>query len=311
MSTRGRATTLLALVALAAALAGGCGSSGASGASGNGKCPNGGTVRWGVEPYDDAAQLEPMYKPLAEQISKKLGCNVQLTIANDYTAEVEAMRNKKLEFGEFGPLGYLLAHKEANAQAIAAFGDSTRKPATYYASIVTWNGSGIHTLADCKGKTFGFSDPASTSGHLEPAYGLKSHGIDPDKDVHAIYSGSHTASYEALRNHKTDCNELNSQTIATATSAGEYKASDYTVLWKSDQIPLDPIAIRGDLDNAFRTKLVNALTSVDFSQLSPDIQKKLKDAISGSTVVPQTDSAFDGIRQLVSVLHLDLSKTQG
>lgn len=311
MSTTGRAMALVAAVALATALLGACGSSDKSGATGSGGCPNGGTVRWGVEPYDDAAMLRPLYKPLAEQVSKKLGCDVQLTIANNYTAEVEAMRNDKLEFGEFGPLGYLLAHKEADAEAVAAFADESGKPSSYYASIVTPKGSGLKTLADCKGKTFGYSDPASTSGHLEPAYALKSNGLDPDKDVHGIYPGSHTASFEALRNHKVDCGELNSQTIATAKSAGDYDASDYTVLWKSDQIPLDPIAIRGDLDPKFRKKLVDALTSVDFSKLSPDVRDKLKDAISGSSIVPQTDPAYDGIRKLVSVLHLDLTKAEG
>lgn len=296
---------LMAATALA-----GCSSGDAAGSDANG-CPNGGTVRWGVEPYDDVAMLKPLYKPLGDLLSKKLGCQVQVTITNNYTSEVEAMRNKKLEFGEFGPLGYLLAKKVAGGEVVAAFSDGGGKPATYTASVVTWKGSGIKTLKDCKGKKFGYSDPASTSGHLEPAYALHTAGIDPDKGVKPVYSGSHTASYEALRNHKTDCNELNSQTIATAKDAGEYKASDYKVLWKSGQIPLDPLVVRGDLDPKFKKKLTSALESLDFTQLPPKVQKGLKKAISGSKIVPQNDAAFNTLRTLVKVLHLDLTKTQG
>ena len=47
------------------------------------------------------------------------------------------MRNGKLEIGEFGPLGYVLAHQVAKAEAVAAFGTEDGKPDTYWASIVT------------------------------------------------------------------------------------------------------------------------------------------------------------------------------
>ena len=129
------------------------------------------------------------------------------------------MRNGKLEVGEFGPLGYVLAHQVAKAEAVATFADADGKPDSYCASIVTWPGSGIKTVADIKGHSFAFSDPASTSGHLFPAYGLRKAGIDPDKDIKAIYAGSHTASFEALRNHKVEAGELNSEQIESRQAA--------------------------------------------------------------------------------------------
>jgi phosphonate transport system substrate-binding protein len=135
-------------------------------------CPDG-TVRFGVEPYDTAARLVPIYQKVGELIGKQLGCPVQVFVATNYNAEIEAMRNGKLEIGEFGPLGYVLAHQVAKAEAVAAFGTADGKPDTYWASIVTYPGSGIKTVAEIKGHSFAFSDPASTSGHLFPAYGLR------------------------------------------------------------------------------------------------------------------------------------------
>jgi phosphonate transport system substrate-binding protein len=70
-----------------------------------GDCPNGGTVRFGVEPYDTAARLVPIYQKLGKLIGEKLGCQVEVFVATSYNAEIEAMRNDKLEIGEFGPLG--------------------------------------------------------------------------------------------------------------------------------------------------------------------------------------------------------------
>src|SRR5579875_4078672 len=106
-------------------------------------CPNGGTVRFGVEPYEAAARLVPIYNHIGALIGQKLGCKVDILITTNYTAEIEAMRGGKLEVGEFGPLGYVLAHEVAHADAVATFGDKQGKPETYTAGIVTWPGSGI------------------------------------------------------------------------------------------------------------------------------------------------------------------------
>ena len=206
-------------------------------------CPNGGTVRFGVEPYDTAARLVPIYQKVGELIGEKLGCKVEVFVATSYNAEIEAMRNGKLEIGEFGPLGYVLAHQVAKAEAVAAFGTADGKPDTYWASIVTYPASGINTVAEIKGHSFAFSDPASTSGHLFPAYGLRKAGLDPDKDVRAIYAGSHTSSFEALYNHKVDAGELNSEQLEFAKQRGHYNDGDLVFLWKSD--PIRRIRITG------------------------------------------------------------------
>ena len=131
-------------------------------------CPNNGIVRFGVEPYDTSARLVPLYEHIGKLIETKLGCQVKIFVATNYNAEIEAMRNGKLEIGEFGPLGYVLAHEVAKADAVAAFGANDGKPATYWASLVTYPASNIKTAQDIRGHSFAFSDPASTSGHLVP-----------------------------------------------------------------------------------------------------------------------------------------------
>ena len=270
-------------------------------------CPNGGTVRFGVEPYDTAARLVPIYKKVGKLIGDKLGCKVELFVATSYNAEIEAMRNGKLELAEFGPLGYVLAHQVAKAEAVAAFGAVDGKPVTYWASLVTYPTSGIKTVADIRGHSFAFSDAASTSGHLFPAYGLRKAGLDPDKDVKAIYAGSHTASFEAIYNHKVDAGELNSEQLESATQRGHYKDGDLVFLWKSDPIPTDPFAVRGNMPDAFKKKLADAVQHLDLMSLDPADRKILVGA--GITqLVPQTDHSYDLIRDLVKTLNIDLDK---
>ncbi len=269
-------------------------------------CPNGGVVRMGVEPYDATAKLVPIYGHVADLISKQLDCKVEIFIATSYNAEIEAMRNDKLELGQFGPLGYVLAHEVAQAEAVASFANEAGQPDSYTAGIVTWPGSGITKLSDVAGQSFAYADPASTSGHLFPAYWLAKNGIDPDKGVKGYYAGSHAASYEAVLNHKVMAGELNSSQIASATVSGNYKASDFVELWRSGPIPIDPISVRGTLPAGFKARLTVVLQNLDLSAL-PENDKKII-GFKGARLVPQTDGAYDGIRDLVHVLHIDLKK---
>ncbi|HTQ72403.1 MAG TPA: phosphate/phosphite/phosphonate ABC transporter substrate-binding protein [Acidocella sp.] len=272
-------------------------------------CPAGGVIRFGVEPYEATALLMPIYKKIGDDLSAKVGCPVQIDITTSYNAEIEAMRAGKLEIGEFGPLGYVLAHQVGHAQAVAAFADANGKPATYTASVVTWPGSGINTLAEVKGHSFGYSDPASTSGHLFPAYALKMAGIDPNKGVTALYAGSHTASYETILNHKVEAGELNSDTITAAKLKNQYDAKNFVTLWQSQPIPLDPLAVYGNMKPSLKAKLTAALQNLELTDLTPAEQSVV--GTSSGKLVPTTDSAYDQIRSLVHVLNIDLTKMNG
>jgi phosphonate transport system substrate-binding protein len=274
----------------------------------NADCPNGGTVRFGVEPFDTSAKLVPIYEDFGKLLGEKLGCDVKVYVATNYNAEIEAMRNGKLEIGQFGPLGYVLAHQVAKAEAVATFADKDGQPDHYWASLVTTPNTGIKTVAEIKGHTFAFSDPASTSGHLFPAYGLRKAGIDPDKDIKAIYAGSHTASFEALYNHKVDAGELNSSQLESAKQRGHYKDGDMVFLWKSEAIPVDPIVVRGNLPAGFKKRMTEILQTMDLSALPAADRKTMGLGNDGAHLVPQTDKAYDGIRDLVKTLNIDLEK---
>jgi phosphonate transport system substrate-binding protein len=269
-------------------------------------CPNDGVVRYGVEPFDTAPRLIPIYEKIAAMISEKLGCEVKVYISTNYNAEIEAMRNGKLEIAEFGPLGYVLAHEVAKAEAVATFADAKGNPDSYWASIVTYPQSGIKTVADIRGRSFAFSDPASTSGHLFPAYGLRKGGLDPDKDVKGIYAGSHTASFEALYNRKVEAGELNSEQLESAIQRDHYKDGDFIFLWKSGPIPIDPTAVRGDLPAGFKARLITVLQNIDLSSI-PEADRKVM-GVHGTRFVPQNDAAFNEIRDLVKTLNIDLAK---
>lgn len=294
---------LLVLSAAATVATAGCASDNAAGGTGTGtSCPSGG-VKFGAIPFESEALLQAAYKPITAALSKSLNCPVKLQLFSNYTAGIEAMRAGKLDLSNFGPLSYVLAAKLAHAEAVVTFGTQQGKIDSYYASIVTPSSSDIKTLADVRGKTFAYSDPASTSGYLFPAYGLTTAGINYKSGVKATFAGSHTSSYEALHNKKVDAGELNSTQIAAAKAQGIYHDGDFRTLWKSAPIPQDPIALRAGMPAAFKKKIISALLSIDFTKFPAKAKLGLDDQ-SAARFVRVEDSTYDGIRKLVQTLHL-------
>ena len=223
-------------------------------------CPDGGAVRFGVEPFDTAPRLAPVYERVGTLLGEKIGCKVQVFIATSYNAEIEAMRSGKLDIGEFGPLGYVLAHQVAKAEAVAAYSNKEGKPDTYWASIVTYPSSGITTVV-VSAATLSHSPIRRQLPATCFRLWLRKAGLDPDTGIKAIYAGSHTAAFEALYNKKVDAGELNSAQLESARQRGHSRDGDLVFLWKSDPIPTDPIAVRGDLPDGFKRRLVEVLQS--------------------------------------------------
>jgi len=254
------AATVAALgLSLAACGSNGSSTDGAAAASTSSVCPSG-TLNFGVEPYENARQLIPAYQALAQGLGQKLGCKVNLEISDTYTAEILAMQNGKLDLGEFGPLGFVFANQQTGATALASFADSTGKVSSYTAGIWVPKSSPIKTVADLKGHTLALGETGSTSGDAEPREALVKAGVS--KQVDAQYAGGHPQALEALVNGKVDAAEINSQTVASATAAHQFDASQYREIWTSQPILNDPVAAGPNMTPAVAHQVQQALLSL-------------------------------------------------
>jgi len=268
-------------------------------------CPHS-PVRFAVEPYDTGPNLEKAYASVATDIGQKLGCPVQLIISNSYVAEIEAMRGGQLEMGEFGPLGYVLAHQIADAQPVAAFGDKNGKPDIYYAGIWVPKSSPITSLTQLNGKTLALSSTTSTSGGLYPISALINAGFKCTatncSGVKIKFTGSHTDDMLALTHGTVDAAEVNSQQEAVGIAAKEFKPADYREIWKSTAIINDPITVYGKLSPAFQAKVKAALLSLTAAQTST-VDTELGTSSNGP-MVPANDALYNQVRAVANAVHL-------
>lgn len=258
------ARTLAAYGAIAAVALAASGCS-ASAATDSPTCPNG-SIAFGIEPFEDPAKLEPAYQVLAEALEKKLDCPVEVSVLEDYSAEVLAMQNKKLDLGQFGPLGFVFAHERAGAEPLASFGLADGTLSSYTAGIWVPADSPITSIDDLAGADLALGSVGSTSGDVLPRSALAEAGIS-EGDLNLNYAGGHPEAMLALTNGTVDAAQINSQTLATAQAEGTFDESQFRQIWTSDPIPNDPITVRGDAPEEFKTAVRDALLGLETSDV--------------------------------------------
>lgn len=267
-SRTGQATSVLAAALLLGTLSAcstgtadaGTGTDGTDGAA-SATCPNG-AIRFGIEPYEDPAKLEPAYQHLADALSEKLDCPVELTIVEDYSAEVLAMENGKLELAQFGPLGFVFASERADAEPLASFGLADGTLSSYTAGIWVPVDSPVQSIDDLPGHTLALGSTGSTSGDALPRFAILDAGLT-ESDVEITYAGGHPEALLALTNGQVDAAQINSQTLATAEREGTFDASKFRQVWESDPIPNDPITVAGSQSQEFKDAVRDALLTLD------------------------------------------------
>lgn len=261
-------------------------------------------LRMSLIPADDAEEMLRNYQPMADYLEEKLGIPVEIKVTSDYTASIEAMRAKHIDMAWFGPFSYVLAAKEANAEAIVNGVRRDTGKSTYKTVFITRPDTGIKNLQDLKGRSFAFVDPASTSGNLIPRKVLTENNIDPEKDFSLMYyAGTHNAVELAVANRKVDAGADSDTSYYRMVKAGEIDPDTNIIIHESEPIPGSPIAVRGDLPENLKKKIQKALIDMD---------EQTMHKVGGWGDIARyqevKDSDYDIIRETAKILDLDLSK---
>ncbi|PKY70115.1 phosphate/phosphite/phosphonate ABC transporter substrate-binding protein [Brevibacterium ravenspurgense] len=292
-----RALAASAAIVMTAVTAVGCSSDASAGSP---TCPNG-KIAFGIEPFEDPTKLKPAYQVLADALEEKLDCPVELNVLEDYSAEVLAMQNGKLDLGQFGPLGYVFASERAGAEPLASFGLADGKLSAYTAGIWVPKDSPIQSVKDLKGKDLALGSVGSTSGDVLPRYALKQEGIE-DADLKINYAGGHPEAMLALTNGTVDAAQINSQTLATAKSEGTFDESKFRQIWKSEEIPNDPITVRGDAPDEFKKAVEDALLNLE----TKDVEKvgAFLDVTPPGPLIKVTKETYKPLFDLAETMNL-------
>jgi phosphonate transport system substrate-binding protein len=253
--------------------------------------------------------LTPSQKPTdllatGEEFGKVLGglvgLPVRVTVASDYAAVIEALRNRTADLAFVHPGGYVLASREAKAMIVAK--NLWHGKSSFTSRIYVRRNSGVAALEDLRGKTIAFIDPASSSGYIYPMVLLIERGLVKNRDPktffrEVVFAGSHDAGMRALLNGHVDA-------LASFDMAREQYLTDpaererIVYVAETPSIPEAGIAARGGLDPAVFAKVRAALLQIR----APAHAALLKRLYEIDGFAPAEDREYDPVRAAIELL---------
>jgi phosphonate transport system substrate-binding protein len=290
---------------------------------------------------DDAEAALADRQPLVDYLSNWLGIPMKYTTGTSYNAVIESMASGHTDCGTVGSFSYILAVQEAGAEAIAISVSSSADnpvydpsiPASYYSVISVKKSSGLRTLADLKGHSFSFVDPASTSGHLIPASDLLAAGVDPEKDLDAVYAGSHPTSALSVWSDKVDAAASTEATLFNLAQEGQIDLcffadglinkprtqAEIDALWDScpdgsivpihysAPIPNAPFSVSKNLPESLKQAIYDALMNIkNEPELIAATGGWYEDPTGDHFDPVALDHTYDNLREVATALDLDL-----
>ncbi|WP_269264756.1 phosphate/phosphite/phosphonate ABC transporter substrate-binding protein [Oxalobacter aliiformigenes] len=260
--------------------------------------PDPSTLKVALLPDENAATIIKKNRPLQEYLEKKLDRKVQLIVTTDYSSMIEAMRHGRLDLAYFGPLSYVLAKQKSEIEPFAAIRQKGKT--TYQAVVIANTSAGIDRIEDIAGKDVAFGDKASTSSHLIPKSMLAEKKLYAGQNYREHFVGAHDAVAMSVQNGHAQAGGLSKPIFETLVSRGMIKPEKVKVIAESEPFPQYPWTMRSDLDPQLKQKIKSAFMEIN----DPAILKPFKAEGFGAV----TDKDYDVVRNLGSLLKLDLSK---
>lgn len=224
------------------------------------------SLRFGVGPLQPTpSETKKAYEPFFAYLAKKLDRDFDLVATTDWAGISVALANEQVDLAWMGPWGYILANNDSGVTAIAT-AKYDDKP-IYHAIVVCHPGNGIKKWPeDAKGKRVSFADVGSTSGWLIPSAWFKTRGINP-KEYFAYSDGAtHAANEIAVASGQVDCATDFDRNRTAMIESGKIERNATEVVWQSDPLPNDAIAVRKGFDPALAKRIQTLLVEISEAQ---------------------------------------------
>lgn len=220
-----------------------------------------GQLRFGVGPLQPTpSETRKAYEPFFAYLAKQLGRDFDLVATTDWAGISVALANKQVDLAWMGPWGYVLAHDDSGVRAIAT-AKYDGKP-IYHAIVVCKPGLVKSWPDGAKGKRVSFADVGSTSGWLIPTAWFKKKGIDPKQYFNYSDGATHAANEISVASGQADCATDFDRNRNTMMEAGKLDKAATEIVWTSDPLPNDAIAVPKDFDPALADRIQKILTAI-------------------------------------------------
>jgi len=206
------------------------------------------------------------FTPVFAHLAKALGADFDLQTTTDWAGMAVAMGGGQVDVAWMGPWGYIIANNATNCQAVATV-KYDDKP-IYYAIVIARPDLQVAKFPDdTKGKSISFADVGSTSGWLIPTYYAKEvWKIDPRAFWSYNEGATHAANEVAVSSGQVDLATDFDRNRNAMIAAGRVAADANKIVWTSDPLPNDAIALPADAPKEMMAQVRDVLTAITLDQ---------------------------------------------
>ncbi|MBI4916403.1 MAG: phosphate/phosphite/phosphonate ABC transporter substrate-binding protein [Acidobacteria bacterium] len=245
-------------------------------------------LRLGVVSFYNPRLMYLKYQPLVDYLTQRTGRRWELTISGSYDATVADLCSGRLAVAYLGPFTYVRAQRACGATPVVQL--QTHGQPTYRAQILVRADSPISSIAELRGRSFGFGAPLSTSSHVVPRGMLEAAGLRAGTDVRCRYYGHHERAARAVLLGEVDACGV--RDIVGTKFAGR----GLRLLAVSDPIPNFPLVVGPTASVGLRRDLVRVL--VEEPAVDPAARRTVAgwdEELAGGFALP-TENVFDQVR---------------
>ena len=220
-------------------------------------------------PTNNDGSMQAKAEPFAKYLSEKLGREVNVTLATDYSTIVQAMASGQVDIGIMPPAAYTQARDMGAAEALltsvlGAFDDETGEPlegettGSFRAEILVKADSDLKDVKDLVGKNIATLNPSSASGYIYPIAELKNQGIDLVSEANLTVVNDIPSMITAILNGQQDAgfSFQGTRYVFSKAFPDNKLPEDLKVLYLSEgEIPNDAIAVQPKMDADLKEKV--------------------------------------------------------
>jgi phosphonate transport system substrate-binding protein len=220
-------------------------------------------------PTNQDGSMEAQAAPFAEYLTEQLDREVNVTLATDYSAIVEAMASGQVDVGIMPPAAYVQAREQGSAEALltselTAYDEETGQliegetTETFKGEILVAADSEIQSLEDLEGANIASLNPSSASGYIYPVAELMDIGLEPEIDYTVTTVSDIPSQMTAILNGQQDAAFVfqGARNVFQDALGDVDLFEELRVLYLTEgDIPNDAIAVHTDMDDDLKEQV--------------------------------------------------------
>ncbi len=248
-------------------------------------------IRLVTVPRLSAAELQTMFAPLTEYLTREVGEKVTLVVPKNFDGVTEAVRTGKADIGFVNPLIYIQMKQSINIEPLA-LSSEVKSGTRIRGIIIARKDSTINQLQDLKGKKFSFVEEDSPAGHIFQKLLLSKAGFDVKKDIVMLpYAKTQEGVVMAVFNKTADAGGVREEQLDKMK--GALDTAQLRIVGYTDYFPNWPFFATPSLNKSTADKLRTALL-----KLKPNDpqNEKILGPLRLTGFIPVSDREYDDLR---------------